>query len=98
VGRNHPGKSDHFPTRFIDVAAVDRVSEQALTDRLVRELGSTALMVTHNLDQALGHGDRLVMLQDGQLLRDWAGSERQGLTADYLSSLYGSAKVPPSQS
>lgn len=82
-------------------AALDPKAEatvMALTDRLVRELGSTALMVTHNLDQALGHGDRLVMLQDGQLLRDWAGSERQGLTADYLRSLYGSAKVPPSQS
>ncbi|NDC15370.1 MAG: ATP-binding cassette domain-containing protein, partial [Synechococcaceae bacterium WB9_2_170] len=81
-------------------AALDPKAEatvMALTDRLVRELGSTALMVTHNLDQALGHGDRLVMLQDGQLLGDWAGPERQGLTADYLRSLYGSAKVPPSQ-
>ena len=82
-------------------AALDPKAEatvMALTDRLVRELGSTALMVTHNLDQALGHGDRLVMLQDGQLLGDWAGPERQALTVSYLRSLYGSAKVPPTES
>lgn len=77
-------------------AALDPRAEaqvMALTDRLVRQLGSTALMVTHNLDQALRYGDRLVMLQDGQIVRDWTAQERQQLNADALRQLYTAARV-----
>jgi putative ABC transport system ATP-binding protein len=62
----------------------------ALTDRLVRQLGTTALMVTHSLEQALGHGDRLVMLHQGKLIGDWSSSERKALSPGSLRSMYGS--------
>jgi len=77
-------------------AALDPRAEaqvMALTDRLVRQLGSTALMVTHSLDQALSFGDRLVMLHDGQLVGDWTSSERQQLSEASLRAMYGTAKV-----
>jgi len=77
-------------------AALDPRAEaqvMTLTDRLVRQLGSTALMVTHNLDQALHYGDRLVMLQDGKIVRDWSAEERRHLNADALRQLYTAAKV-----
>ena len=77
-------------------AALDPRAEaqvMALTDRLVRQLGSTALMVTHSLEQALSFGDRLVMLHEGQLVGDWSATERQQFTPASLRALYGTVKV-----
>jgi ABC-type uncharacterized transport system ATPase component len=50
--------------------------------------------VTHSLEQALGYGDRLLMLQDGALIGDWTAAERQQFTPAALQALYGSATVP----
>ena len=78
-------------------AALDPKAEamvMALTDRLVDQLGCTTLMVTHCLSQALRHGDRLVMLHDGQLLGAWDAEQRQQLTAEALQEMYGTARVP----
>jgi putative ABC transport system ATP-binding protein len=77
-------------------AALDPRAEatvMALTERLIRQLGTTALMVTHSLEQALGHGDRLVMLHEGGLIGDWSAVEREALTPAGLRSMYGSAIV-----
>jgi putative ABC transport system ATP-binding protein len=77
-------------------AALDPKAEATvmdLTDRLVRQLGTTTLMVTHNLDQALRFGDRLVMLHEGRLLGDWSAEQRQHLTPDDLRQMYGSATM-----
>ena len=77
-------------------AALDPKAEatvMALTDRLVRQLGTTTLMVTHSLDQALRFGDRLVMLHEGRLLGDWSAQQRQHLTPDDLRKMYGSANL-----
>ncbi|MEB3235781.1 MAG: ATP-binding cassette domain-containing protein [Cyanobacteriota bacterium] len=74
-------------------AALDPKAEamvMGLTDRLVRQLGATALMVTHSLEQALQYGDRLLMLRDGQVAHDWDAASRQQLTAEALRQLYGS--------
>lgn len=78
-------------TAALDPRAEATVME--LTERLVRRLGTTTLMVTHSLDQALRYGDRLVMLQDGRLIGDWSAAERQQFTPDSLRALYGSATV-----
>jgi putative ABC transport system ATP-binding protein len=78
-------------------AALDPAAEAivlGLTDRLVREQGTTTLMVTHSLEQALAHGDRLVMLHDGAILRDWTAADRAGVTPDDLRSLYRAAGTP----
>jgi ABC-type uncharacterized transport system ATPase component len=50
-------------------------------------------MVTHSLEQALRHGDRLVMLQEGSLIGDWTAAERQQFTPAALRALYGNATV-----
>lgn len=78
-------------TAALDPRAEATVME--LTERLVRRLGTTTLMVTHSLDQALRYGDRLVMLQDGRLIGDWSAAERQQFTPASLRALYGSATV-----
>lgn len=77
-------------------AALDPRAEatvMGLTDRLIRQLGTTALMVTHSLEQALGHGDRLVMLHEGRLIGDWSAAEREQLDPPTLRSMYGTAIV-----
>jgi len=78
-------------TAALDPRAEATVME--LTERLVRRLGTTTLMVTHSLEQALRYGDRLVMLQDGLLIGDWSAAERQQFTPTSLRALYGSATV-----
>ena len=78
-------------TAALDPKAEAMVME--LTERLVRQLGATALMVTHSLSQALRYGDRLLMLRDGQLVHDWSAAERQQLSEEALRQLYGSGIV-----
>jgi putative ABC transport system ATP-binding protein len=77
-------------------AALDPKAEamvMALTDRLVEQLGCTTLMVTHSLSQALRHGDRLVMLHDGQQVGGWDAAQRQQLTTEALQEMYGAVRV-----
>ncbi|MCP9758114.1 ABC transporter ATP-binding protein [Aquitalea sp. S1-19] len=57
-----------------------------LTDQIVRDNKLTALMVTHSMRQALDHGDRTVMLHQGQVVLDVSGeTRRQMQVADLLS-------------
>ena len=72
-------------------AALDpRTSEfvMTLTDDLVRELKLTVLMVTHSMRQALDHGDRTIMLHQGRIVFDIAGSERERLDVPDLLALF----------
>lgn len=51
-----------------------------LTDQIITENKLTALMVTHSMQQALDHGQRTVMLHQGQVVLDVSGDKRQGMT------------------
>jgi putative ABC transport system ATP-binding protein len=55
-----------------------------LTARIVAEARLTALMVTHSMRQALDHGDRTVMLHEGRVILDVAGSRRRGMRVEDL--------------
>ena len=55
-----------------------------LTDRLVSEQGLTALMVTHNMRDALAHGNRLIMMDSGKIVLDVSGDEKKSLTVESL--------------
>ena len=59
-----------------------------LTERIVRELGLTTLMVTHSMRQALDHGDRTLMLHQGQVVLDVAGEERKRMGVEDLLHLF----------
>ena len=82
-------------------AALDPLADatvMALTNQLVRQLGTTVLMVTHSLEQALSHGDRLVMLHEGRLIGDWSAAEREHLDPPALRAMYGASIVTPQSS
>lgn len=62
----------------------------ALVTRLTREIVAshrlTTLMVTHNMEQALEVGNRLIMMHEGKIILDVAAHQKQSMTvADLLA-------------
>ena len=56
------------------------------TDRIVNREHLTTLMITHNMKDAIAHGNRLVMMNGGKIIFDVAGEEKKKLTvADLLA-------------
>jgi putative ABC transport system ATP-binding protein len=53
---------------------------RGLTAELVRELGSTTVMVTHNMEHALDMGDRLLVMSRGRIIADFSGAEKSAMT------------------
>ena len=71
-------------TAALDPATAATVLE--LSDRIVRENGLTAMMITHNMKDAIAHGNRLIMMNEGRIILDICGEEKQRLTkADLLA-------------
>ncbi len=69
-------------TAALDPKTAAKVLE--ITDRLVKEHSLTALMVTHNMKDAITHGNRLVMMNDGKIIIDVSGDEKKNLTVELL--------------
>lgn len=70
-------------TAALDPKTASKVLD--LTDRIIKEGNLTALMVTHNMKDALKHGNRLIMMDTGKVIFDVSGEEKQKLTvADLL--------------
>lgn len=68
-------------------SALDAVSSQVLmtfTDQTIRENQLTCLMITHDLEDALRYGNRLLVLKAGQLIADFNAVEKQQLTTETL--------------
>ena len=62
-----------------------------LTNEMVTEQNLTALMVTHNMKDAIQIGNRLIMMNDGRIIYDVSGSEKQNLTVDDLLAKFAEA-------
>ena len=60
-----------------------------LTDAMVRENRLTTLMVTHNMNQALRYGNRMVMLHQGKIQLDIKGEDKQKLTVAEIVAEFG---------
>ena len=56
----------------------------ATTDRIVNKDHLTTLMITHNMKDAIAHGNRLVMMNEGQIVLDIRGEEKKHLTVEDL--------------
>lgn len=64
-------------------AALDpKTSEMVLnlTDKIIQKQKLTALMITHNMQDALEHGNRLVMLHQGKIILDIGEEDKEHLT------------------
>jgi putative ABC transport system ATP-binding protein len=69
-------------TAALDPKSADQVI--ALTDEIVRREKLTTLMVTHSMHQAVNLGDRLIMMNRGQIIQDFQGAEKRRLRVDDL--------------
>ena len=63
----------------------------ALTDRVIREKHLTAMMVTHNMKDAIAMGNRLIMMNAGRVVVDVRGEEKKKLTREDLMQLFEKA-------
>lgn len=56
----------------------------ALSDKFIEEGNLTALMVTHNMRDAIAHGNRLIMMNEGKIILDVSGEDKKKLTVEEL--------------
>ena len=63
----------------------------ALSCRMIEENGLTALMVTHNMRDAIACGNRLIMMQNGKIVLDIRGEEKKNLTVEMLLARFAAA-------
>ena len=61
------------------------------TERIVQKDNLTTLMITHNMRDAIAHGNRLIMMYDGKILIDVSGEEKKNLTVEQLLDLFSKA-------
>jgi putative ABC transport system ATP-binding protein len=59
-----------------------------LTAKIVEGAKLTTMMVTHSMRQALDYGERTVMLHEGRVILDVAGTERKGLDVPDLLRMF----------
>ena len=69
-------------TAALDPATAQKVLN--LTNELVGEDKITTLMITHNMKDAINYGNRLIMMNAGQIVYDVSGEEKQNLTIEKL--------------
>ena len=69
-------------TAALDPARAELITK--LTGEVVEQFGLTTLMVTHNMQQALDLGNRLIMMDKGQIILEVSGEEKKALTIEKL--------------
>ena len=69
-------------TAALDPKTASKVLE--LSDKIIKENNLTALMVTHKMKDAIVHGNRLIMMNNGKVILDISGEEKKKLTVDEL--------------
>ena len=58
------------------------------TEEIIKRDQLTTLMITHNMKDAITHGNRLVMMYDGRVVIDISGVEKQQLTVEKLLEMF----------
>lgn len=76
-------------TAALDPKTAAKVLE--ITDRIVTENKLTTVMITHNMKDAIAHGNRLIMMHEGRVIVDVEGEEKAKLTVEDLLGLFTKA-------
>ncbi|WP_199426160.1 ABC transporter ATP-binding protein [Thermaerobacillus caldiproteolyticus] len=69
-------------TAALDPARAELIMN--LTKEIVQQYGLTTLMVTHNMQQAIDVGNRLIMMDKGQIILEVDEKAKKGLTVEKL--------------
>ncbi len=78
-------------TAALDPKTADIIME--LTDRVVKQKKLTALMVTHNLRYAVNYGNRLIMMDKGNIVLDKKGEEKSSASTDDLLKIFNEISI-----
>ena len=71
-------------TAALDPKTASKVLD--ISDKIIQEHQLTAMMVTHNMKDAIAHGNRLIMMHEGKIIYDVSGEEKKNLkVADLLA-------------
>ncbi len=62
-----------------------------LTEKIVAETKLSTLMVTHNMKDAIRYGNRLIMMNDGNIIYDVSGEEKKNLQVSDLLAKFEAA-------
>ena len=76
-------------TAALDPKTAAKVLEA--TEKIVRKDNLTTLMITHNMRDAIAHGNRLIMMYNGHVVVDVSGEEKKKLTVEQLLNLFSQA-------
>ena len=76
-------------TAALDPKTADKVLEA--TEKIVRKDNLTTMMITHNMRDAIEHGNRLIMMYDGRIVVDVSGEEKKNLSVEHLLNLFSQA-------
>ncbi|MBO4920013.1 MAG: ATP-binding cassette domain-containing protein [Erysipelotrichaceae bacterium] len=76
-------------TAALDPKTAQKVLD--ITDKIVEKSKLTTFMVTHNMRDAIRHGNRLLMLNEGKIILDIKGEEKQKMTVEKLINRFEKA-------
>ena len=76
-------------TAALDPRTAAKVLE--LSDKIVEENHLTTMMITHNMKDAIAHGNRLIMMDAGHVVLDISGEEKKKLTVSDPLTLFSKA-------
>ena len=76
-------------TAALDPKTAAKVLE--ITERIVREQNLTTIMITHNMNDAIKYGNRLIMMSKGKITVDVSGAEKKKLTVTHLLDMFSKA-------
>lgn len=74
-------------TAALDPKTAAKVLEA--TERVVKKDNLTTLMITHNMRDAIDHGNRLIMMFEGKIVLDISGEDKKHLTVEDLLAKFG---------
>lgn len=69
-------------TAALDPKTAAKVLE--ISDKIIAENHLTAMMVTHNMKDAITHGNRLIMMNEGKVILNISGEEKKKFTVEDL--------------
>lgn len=73
-------------TAALDPTTAAKVLE--ISEEIISENNLTAMMITHNMHDAIAHGNRLIMMNEGKIIYDVQGEEKKNLTKSDLMAKF----------
>jgi putative ABC transport system ATP-binding protein len=75
------------PTAALDPRSADVVMQTA--DKLIKDFGLTAVLITHNLKDAFNYGSRIIQMAEGKIIKDLDGQKKAALKQNDLFDWFG---------